>query len=109
MHAAMTSTRLRPAQVQFSLLDRRVDNGMLEYCETGGIKLLPFGTVAGGFLTEKYLGVPVEKCARPELCPCTCMPCPLFSGRRRHDAHRAAIRACDTRHTCMSAAACHLS
>eukprot|EP00892_Ulva_mutabilis_P011889 jgi/Ulvmu1/9072/UM005_0167.1 len=48
-------------QVQYSLLDRRVDNGMLEYCETGGIKLLPFGTVAGGFLSEKYLGVPVEK------------------------------------------------
>ena len=44
-------------QVQYSLLDRRVENGMSEYCQSQGISLLPYGVVAGGFLSEKYLGV----------------------------------------------------
>lgn len=50
-------------QVQYSLLDRRPENGMSELCENANVKLLPFGTVAGGFLSEKYIGVPVEKYA----------------------------------------------
>ena len=44
-------------QVQYSLLDRRVENGMSEYCQAQGITLLPYGVLAGGFLSEKYLGV----------------------------------------------------
>jgi aryl-alcohol dehydrogenase-like predicted oxidoreductase len=43
-------------QVQFSLLDPRPDNGMVEYCAQKGIALLPYGTVAGGFLTGAYAG-----------------------------------------------------
>jgi aryl-alcohol dehydrogenase-like predicted oxidoreductase len=42
--------------VQYSLLDRRPENGMAEFCAQHDIKLLPYGTVAGGFLTERYLG-----------------------------------------------------
>jgi aryl-alcohol dehydrogenase-like predicted oxidoreductase len=45
-------------QVQYSLLDRRPENGMVAYCQAHGIQLLPYGTVAGGFLSEKYLGLP---------------------------------------------------
>jgi len=45
-------------QVQFSLLDLRVENGMLEYCKEKGIQLACFGTVGGGWLSDKYLGVP---------------------------------------------------
>ena len=49
-------------QVQYSLLDRRPENYMIPYCKDQNIKLLPYGTVAGGFLSERYLGVPVSKC-----------------------------------------------
>eukprot|EP00929_Paragymnodinium_shiwhaense_P079410 TRINITY_DN41336_c0_g1_i1.p1 TRINITY_DN41336_c0_g1~~TRINITY_DN41336_c0_g1_i1.p1 ORF type:complete len:486 (+),score=127.04 TRINITY_DN41336_c0_g1_i1:95-1552(+) len=52
-------------QVQFSLLDLRPETGMLEYCKSKGIKLLCFGTVAGGYLSDKYLGAP----APPALLP----------------------------------------
>lgn len=45
-------------QVCFSLLDRRASHGMTEMCLQQGIKLLAFGTVAGGFLTERWLGKP---------------------------------------------------
>ena len=48
-------------QVQYSLLDRRAENYMIPYCKDQSIKLLPYGTVAGGFLSERYLGVPVSK------------------------------------------------
>ena len=47
----------RPApQVQYSLLDRRPENGMAAFCGAHGILLLPYGVVAGGLLTDKYLG-----------------------------------------------------
>ncbi len=45
-------------QVCFSLLDQRARDGMTELCLQHGIKLLAFGTVAGGFLTERWLGKP---------------------------------------------------
>lgn len=45
-------------QVSFSLLDQRARRGMTELCLKHGIKLLAFGTVAGGFLTERWLGKP---------------------------------------------------
>ena len=46
-------------QVCFSLLDQRArTNGMTELCEEHGITLLAFGTVAGGFLTERWLDQP---------------------------------------------------
>jgi aryl-alcohol dehydrogenase-like predicted oxidoreductase len=44
-------------QVQYSLLDRRPEVAMVYFCNANGIKLLPYGTVAGGLLSEKYLGV----------------------------------------------------
>jgi aryl-alcohol dehydrogenase-like predicted oxidoreductase/enamine deaminase RidA (YjgF/YER057c/UK114 family) len=45
-------------QVCFSLLDQRAKQGMTDLCLQHGIKLLAFGTVAGGFLTERWLGKP---------------------------------------------------
>ncbi|MBM3523458.1 MAG: aldo/keto reductase, partial [Alphaproteobacteria bacterium] len=45
-------------QLQYSLLDRRADNGMAEFCAHHGIGLLCFGTVAGGFVSERWLGKP---------------------------------------------------
>jgi enamine deaminase RidA (YjgF/YER057c/UK114 family) len=46
-------------QVCFSLLDQRArTNGMLELCAQHGVTVLAFGTLAGGFLTERWLGQP---------------------------------------------------
>ena len=45
-------------QVCFSLLDQRAKQGMLDLCVESGIQLLAFGTVAGGFLSEKWLNKP---------------------------------------------------
>jgi diketogulonate reductase-like aldo/keto reductase/enamine deaminase RidA (YjgF/YER057c/UK114 family) len=42
-------------QVCFSLLDQRAKtNGMLELCVEHGVTVLAFGTIAGGFLTERW-------------------------------------------------------
>ncbi|GLC37739.1 hypothetical protein PLESTB_001471900 [Pleodorina starrii] len=45
-------------QVQFSLLDRRPLNGMLQYCSSRGIKLFTYGSVGGGLLSDKYVEAP---------------------------------------------------
>ena len=43
-------------QVQYSLLDDRPTAAMSGYCRSHGIVLLCYGTVAGGFLSERWLG-----------------------------------------------------
>jgi len=43
-------------QVQFSLVDRRPLVKMVEFCKDHDIKLLPYGVLCGGFLSEQYLG-----------------------------------------------------
>lgn len=53
-------------QVCFSLIDRRPLQGMTDLCEKHGIKLLAYGTVAGGFLTERWLGAPEPDWSRLE-------------------------------------------
>jgi len=42
-------------QVQLSLIDRRPLLRMAKYCQEKDIKLLAYGTLAGGLLTHKYL------------------------------------------------------
>ena len=42
-------------QVQYSLLDRRAEGAMTALCEDHGVRLLAYGVLAGGFLSEKYL------------------------------------------------------
>jgi aryl-alcohol dehydrogenase-like predicted oxidoreductase len=49
---------LRTVQVQYSVLDHRPENGLVELCQANGIDLLCYGSVAGGFLGERWLGVP---------------------------------------------------
>ncbi|GAQ82385.1 oxidoreductase [Klebsormidium nitens] len=51
-------------QVQYSLLDRRPENGLVDFCQKHDISLLPFGTVGGGFLTDKYLGVSADQASK---------------------------------------------
>jgi aryl-alcohol dehydrogenase-like predicted oxidoreductase/enamine deaminase RidA (YjgF/YER057c/UK114 family) len=45
-------------QVCFSLLDRRAADAMSEFCLAHGIRLLAYGTLAGGLLSDRWLGAP---------------------------------------------------
>jgi aryl-alcohol dehydrogenase-like predicted oxidoreductase/enamine deaminase RidA (YjgF/YER057c/UK114 family) len=45
-------------QVCFSLLDRRAAGAMTALCLQHGVKLLAYGTLAGGLLTDRWLGKP---------------------------------------------------
>jgi len=45
-------------QVQYSLLDNRAESSMVDFCRSRQIGLLCYGTVAGGFFTERWLGQP---------------------------------------------------
>ena len=47
-------------QIQYSLLDRRPDLKMNEFCKASGVKLLPYGVLAGGFLSSKFLETDVK-------------------------------------------------
>jgi aryl-alcohol dehydrogenase-like predicted oxidoreductase len=44
-------------QLQYSLIDRRVENSMQNLCLQHNIALLPYGPLAGGFLSDKFRGV----------------------------------------------------
>jgi aryl-alcohol dehydrogenase-like predicted oxidoreductase len=44
--------------VQFSLIDRRPEVKMFEFCQKHNIKLLAYGTYCGGLLSQSYLGQP---------------------------------------------------
>jgi len=43
-------------QLSFSLLDRRAAGAMSDFCLGHGVKLLAYGTLGGGFLSERWLG-----------------------------------------------------
>ena len=45
-------------QVSFSLLDQRAAAGLAPFCVDHGVQLLAYGTVAGGWLTERWLDQP---------------------------------------------------
>ena len=45
-------------QVSFSLLDRRPSGRMTELCRASGMKLLAYGVLAGGFLSDRWVGRP---------------------------------------------------
>jgi aryl-alcohol dehydrogenase-like predicted oxidoreductase len=43
-------------QVQYSVLDQRPEVKMIPFCKKHDIKLITYGTLLGGFFSEKYLG-----------------------------------------------------
>jgi aryl-alcohol dehydrogenase-like predicted oxidoreductase len=45
-------------QVQYSLIDRRPEVRMSQFCQAHDIQLLTYGTVAGGLLSARYLNQP---------------------------------------------------
>jgi len=51
--------RLRGNQLQSSLLDHRPEaGGQAEFCRVNGIAMLAYGTLAGGFLSDRWVGLP---------------------------------------------------
>ena len=45
-------------QVSFSLLDRRAAGDMSRFCLSNDVRLLAYGTLAGGLISERWLGRP---------------------------------------------------
>ena len=45
-------------QVSYSLLDQRASGGLSAVCQKHGVHLLAYGTLAGGLLSDKWLGQP---------------------------------------------------
>jgi aryl-alcohol dehydrogenase-like predicted oxidoreductase/enamine deaminase RidA (YjgF/YER057c/UK114 family) len=45
-------------QISFSLLDRRASGAMSMFCAQSGVRLLAYGTLGGGFLTDRWVGKP---------------------------------------------------
>ena len=43
-------------QVQYSILDQRPQKKMISFCKKNNVYLFSYGTLLGGFLSEKYLG-----------------------------------------------------
>jgi aryl-alcohol dehydrogenase-like predicted oxidoreductase len=51
-----TGIPIRSIQAQYSLIDRRPEHRMLARCAERSIGLLAYGTLAGGFFSERWLG-----------------------------------------------------
>jgi aryl-alcohol dehydrogenase-like predicted oxidoreductase len=49
---------LAAMQVQYSLLDRRPEHGLAQLCGAHDVALLCYGSAAGGFLSDAWLGKP---------------------------------------------------
>ncbi len=45
-------------QVSYSLIDQRAGGRLADYCDKEGIGIFAYGTLLGGFLSEKWLGQP---------------------------------------------------
>lgn len=54
--AASSGIDITTNQVCFSLLDMRPADRMTEFCLARGVRILAYGTLAGGFLSERWLG-----------------------------------------------------
>lgn len=48
-------------QTQYSPFDRRPEKALLPYCQKHNIALLCYGTLSGGFLSDRWLGKGVEE------------------------------------------------
>lgn len=44
------------SQTQYSVFDRRPEKGYLDYCKAHNIPILCYGTLSGGFLSERWIG-----------------------------------------------------
>ena len=54
--ALASGIAIRTNQICYSLLDQRVAADLQGSCEQHGVKILAWGTLAGGFMSERWLG-----------------------------------------------------
>jgi aryl-alcohol dehydrogenase-like predicted oxidoreductase len=55
---AASGVEIASAQVQYSVVDGRPARGLAAECAARGTSLLCYGTLAGGFVTDRWLGAP---------------------------------------------------
>jgi aryl-alcohol dehydrogenase-like predicted oxidoreductase len=53
-----TGLRIVSNQVQYSIVDRRPEVKMAQFCKENNSSLLAYGTICGGLMSERYLGRP---------------------------------------------------
>lgn len=58
---AMEYAEITTNQVQYSLLDRRIEKELMPFCREKDISILPYGPLGGGILTGKYKDPPEIK------------------------------------------------
>lgn len=56
LKGAIAHAPLEFHQVQYSLIDRRVEKTIQQFCATHQMQLLPYGSLAGGYLSDQFLG-----------------------------------------------------
>ena len=54
--AKSTGVNIVSNQISYSLVDQRGGGEMAEYCDANGVKILAYGTLCGGFISQKWLG-----------------------------------------------------
>lgn len=57
LEKALQYAPIQTHQVQYSLIDRRVESSMQTLCEQNGIALLAYGPLAGGYLSDDFRGL----------------------------------------------------
>lgn len=58
---ADAGVRLVSDQVQYSALDRRPEHGLADWSAAHDLRLIAFGSLAGGFLTDRWRGRPAPE------------------------------------------------
>jgi aryl-alcohol dehydrogenase-like predicted oxidoreductase/enamine deaminase RidA (YjgF/YER057c/UK114 family) len=56
--ATSSGIQISTNQISYSLVDRRGGGQMADYCAAKGIAILAYGTLCGGFLSDRWLGKP---------------------------------------------------
>ena len=54
--AKSTGVNIVSNQISYSLVDQRGGGEMADYCDANGVKILAYGTLCGGFISQKWLG-----------------------------------------------------
>ena len=56
--ASSSGIKIVSNQISYSLIDQRGGGAMADYCSENEIAILAYGTLCGGFLSQKWLGKP---------------------------------------------------
>ncbi|MGB3692169.1 MAG: aldo/keto reductase [Spirulinaceae cyanobacterium] len=57
LEKALQYAPIKTNQIQYSLIDRRAEKSLQPFCLEKDVTLLPYGPLAGGYLSRKFLGI----------------------------------------------------